>query len=247
MIVVRTNYPLIGAGQSTTLDVTGGVEPYVFSLAPNGAGGTIDQNGVYTAPSYIPDVASKGVETIIVTDSDVVPSETRFKLNVSTPIKMLANILQREMGLVDDQVYLYNQKFNIPNDGRIYVSIGFLSTRPFSNNSKHVGQGSDLVEIQSTNIRAMLTVEILGRTTEAMNRKEEILLAVGSDYSKQIQQAMGFNIARISTNFVNLSKEEGPAIPYRFNITLVMHYTVVKTKSVQFFDTFLPTNLIIDR
>jgi len=244
-MIVQSLYSMISAGRSMMIEPSDGVEPYTFEVKALGAGGTIDVDGLYTAPSYIPDQPNKSYDTIIVTDADLTVVE--HIVNLGTPIKFLGEIIRREMDLQPDQVTLYNQKFTIPKDEKVYISVGYLSQKPFSNNISYSGEGSGLMEIQNTNIRAVMTVEIQSRNTSALNRKEEILFAVNSTFAKQMMEANSFSIAKISSNFVNLSREEGSGIPYRFNISLVMHYTVTKTKNVSYFSNFQSNNVVIDR
>lgn len=155
-----------------------------------------------------------------------------------TAIQRFCDVIRTEMNLDADQVWIYNQKVDIPPDDRLYVVVSILNCKPFSNINKMIPTDSGLEEKQMTNFYANLSVDILSRSTEARDRKEEIILALHSVYAQQMQEAHGFSIARLSNAFANISDVEGSAIPYRFNITVGIQYLVTKQKEVDYYDTF---------
>lgn len=146
----------------------------------------------------------------------------------------VCSILQQEMALADGQVMIYNQKRNIPETTNLWITVGILSNKPFGNTS-HFDNG---IEVQSVNMGAALSIDIMSRDDSALERNEEILMALGSSFSQSIQEKYAFKIARTPTSFVNLSQIEGPSIPFRFNITMQVIYMVTKKKTIPFYDTF---------
>lgn len=155
-----------------------------------------------------------------------------------TPIEWVCDILKREMSLLNGQVYLWDQKINIPPDNAIYIAVGVQSCKPFSNTFDHTSNGDGLLESQSTNFMATLSIDILSQGPDARDRKEEVILALRSHYARQVQESYGFYIAGLSSSFVNLSSIEGTAIPYRFNIAVNIQYKVVKEKQISYYDTY---------
>lgn len=156
-------------------------------------------------------------------------------------IKLFCDVIQNGMELEDDQVYLWDQKIDIPNDHRLYIAVAVISCKPFANSRKIVDNGSQLQEQQSLNVQATLGIDIFSKGPEARDRKEEVILALKSTFSQQIQEKYGFYIATIPTAFVNLSEIDGAAIPYRFNISVAIQYTSIKTKTISFYDKFADT------
>lgn len=226
-MILNSNTQAIGLGLQARFLASGGTAPYTYSVQAGGAGGTINSStGVYTAPS------SPGVDTILAVDS-LGAQETR-EIKAGTALELFCDIIRSEMSLEDDQVYLYNQKFTIPTDSRIYIAVGILNLKPFGNTLDFV----DGDAIQSVNMMATLSINLLSRSFDGLYRKEEVLMAVQSIYSQSQQEINGFNIARVPTGFANLSEEDGAAIPFRFNITLNMQYTIKKVKEVPYYDTF---------
>jgi hypothetical protein len=87
---------------------------------------------------------------------------------------------------------------------------------------------------------ATLSIDIISRSTQALLRKEEVLMALNSNYSEYQQEANSFYIGRlpVGAQFVNLSQIDGAAIPYRFNISINMQYFSRRIKPVDYFDEF---------
>lgn len=206
----------------------GGTSPYIYSVAMGGAGGTIDSSsGLYTAPLVT------GTDTVIVTDAASATAEATIQ--ICTPIELLCDIIQNQMGLTQGQVYEWDQKINIPTDSRLYITIGVLSCKPFANSNKMDANG---IAIQSVNMSAVVSIDILSRGPEARDRKEEVLLSLMSNYAQSQQTTNSFYVGQLSTNFANLSLVDGAAIPYRFNISVALQYFVTLNKAVPYFDDF---------
>lgn len=233
--ILPVTLPIMVCG-SRPFVAMGGTSPYTFSIL-NGPG-SIDSSGVFTA-SNIP-----GLTTVLVTDS--LGARATARVTGKTAIQLFCDILQTELGLEDGQVYLWDQKINIPTDYKLYIAVGVLSCKPFGNTRTSDGSGSGLNEIQSTNFQAILDVNILSRGTEARDRKEEVVLALNSVYSEQQQESNGFYVATLPSGFVNLSQEDGAAIPYRFNISVAIQYFITKTKAVPYYDTFQTVGIVTE-
>lgn len=203
-----------------------GTPPYTYVVLAGGAGGTILPSGQYTAPSVT------GSDTIRVTDS--LAAFADLSILIGTPLELFCDIIQKELSLTDDQIFLWDQKINIPTDSRLYVAISVVSCKPFGNNNRFNAGDAQ----QSLNMLAVVGVDILSRGPDARDRKEEIILALNSTYAQQQQELNSFYLGKLSTGFVNLSEIDGMAIPYRFNISFNMQYIVNVTKPVQYYDDF---------
>jgi hypothetical protein len=162
-----------------------------------------------------------------------------------TALELFCSILKREMSLSADQIYLWDQKINLPIDQRLYVAVGVLSCKPFANIRKMVpGTGGILTEQLFVNMHATLSVDIISRGPDARDRKEEVILALKSTYSQQVQEANGFYVATLPSGFQNLSEIDGAAIPYRFNISVAIQYQVTKTATVDRYETFTKSVIV---
>lgn len=245
MIDVKQNIPAIAPNIVTYFGQVGAVAPFAYSVAAGGAGGTIDSvTGKYTAPQLTNYNPKKFIDTIKVTDTNGDVGVTTIM--VLPFIGLLANIIQVEMGLQQEQVSLYQQKFNVPNDEKIHIAVGMLIQKPYGTKRYYEDKTSTLNEIVSTYWKCVAWVEIYSSTNLAFLRKEEIAAAIYSTYSEQIQEANNFKIAKIPSQFTNISSAEGPGIPYRFNISVSMLYTTSKEKAVPYYDNFESPQINVD-
>lgn len=213
----------------------GGTEPYVYSVLSGGAGGAIDAStGVYVAPSVVSDDPTMVYDTIQVTD--LTTATATAKILVGTPLILFCDILQNQLGLSNDRVYIFDQKIAQPSDAGLYIAVSVPSCRAFASNVDFDSAGN---QVASINMGATLSIDAISRDTSALNRKEEILIALNSTYARQQQDANSFYVAPLPspTSFTNLSGIDGAAIPYRYTISVRIMYTVVKTTASPYFET----------
>lgn len=149
-------------------------------------------------------------------------------------LESLCDIIASEMNLDRDQLFIMGERFTVPRDERLYISVALLSAKPFSSGAPVGGDEQE----SSVNMSAAIQVDLFSKELESLERKEEVILALRSAYSLQVQAARGFLIARVTSAINNLSGVEGPGIPYRFSFTVNLQYRVSKVKSVEFYDTF---------
>jgi hypothetical protein len=220
----------ISPNLQASFGASGGTPPYVFSVEPGGAGGTIDPStGIYTAP------AVTGVDTVEVTDATTATAAAI--IGVCNPLELFCDIIANQMGLAQGQVYLWDQKITPPTDSRLYVAVGVVNIKPYGTSRSQNLDGS---VTQQINFAGPVSIDIFSRGPDARDRKEEIILALNSIYSESQCEVNSLYIAPISSNFANLSELDGPAIPYRFNISVVIKYVSTKTVMVPYFNTFSP-------
>lgn len=215
-----------------------GVAPYTYAVLPGGAGGLINAStGMYTAPL----VASPRPDIIEATDAN--GTKAQAVVNVLTPLGLLADIIRQYMGLASNRVWIYDQEINEPkgvND--LYVILGVVTSKPFG----FSGRRNGVEFVSSVNVSDMVSVDIKSKNTDALYRKEEVLMALTSQYAQQQYARNSFKAGPLSTSFVNLSNLDGAAIPYRFNISINLQYSVVKGKVASYYDQFEQPEVITD-
>lgn len=219
----------------------GGTGPFTWSVLPGGAGGTVNGSGLYTAPATLNDDPSKNTDIVKVQDS--LSAVAQAPVMVGSPLELFCDVIQTEMGLAPGRVYLWDQKIFEPTDSGLWIAVAVMSPKPFANSNFHDTSGNS---IQSVNMHVGLSIDVISRSISAVRRKEEVILALNSDYSNSQQELNGFRIFPISHAFVNLSEIDGAAIPYRFNISVNVQYQLTKSKAVPFYDTFAPAAVTTD-
>jgi len=152
---------------------------------------------------------------------------------------LLRDILIHEMGLDESRVVLWNSDILIPPDKKLFVAFTYLAGKPYhSKTEEGVDENGDFVETQEINVQEMIDVNIMSRGPEAMFRKEEVIMALASTYSQQVQERNGFRIAPLPNAFRDNSELEASARLTRFTFTLVVLGWYKKTKKIEYFDTF---------
>jgi hypothetical protein len=221
-------------GPALSVHVAGqnGVPPYTYSIVPNGAGGSIAPVGggsdeaLYTSPAVVPIDPAKQSVTLRVEDSD--GDFATASILIGDALLLFCEIIQRELGLADGRVYIYNQKIFQPQDAGLYVAVGVLNAKPFGNTNKAVA-GAGMESQQSVNMAAVLSLDIISRDTSALRLKEQVIMALNSTYANKQQQANSFFIGQLPA---------GGAIPYRFNISVNIQYFTRKIQAIEYFNDF---------
>lgn len=155
-------------------------------------------------------------------------------------IKVVADVIQSEMGLGNDRVYLYNQKWRIPPDEGLFVIVGFMGARAFGAKTEYENDPitNELVEVQSVNQQEMYTIDLMSRDSSARVRKQEVILALNSTLCQQMMEQYNFKIANLPATFNDVSALEATAILNRYQLAFNTLVVYRKVKSVQFFDSF---------
>ena len=157
---------------------------------------------------------------------------------MAEPIKHICKILQNSLNLTDEQIWIYNQKRDIPNDFGIYFVVNYIGQRIIGNVRKEIATPAGLVEYQSVHSLANFSVDILSRSSKAREMRDKALMALNSTYSQMIQEANGFQIAPNSFSVTNTSEIEGVAELYRYTLSFNVTYMSETSKSIDYYDTF---------
>ena len=157
---------------------------------------------------------------------------------MSEPIKYVCDILQKQLDLADGQVWIYNEKVNIPNDFNMYIVVDYQGQRIIGNVRREEPTTNGLIERQALHSMAILRLDLFSRGKLARINKDLVIMALNSTYSQQVQEAHGFQIARNSFQVTNTSEVEGTAELNRYSISFNVTYVTETSKSISYFDTF---------
>ena len=238
-LALSQSYTAVAPNITASFLASGGTPAYTYSVRSGGAGGTINSStGLYTAPAQLGTSPQTTFDTIQVVDS--VGAVASAQILVGSAILLVCDILQNQLNLAPGHLYLWDQKTFQPTDDLLYIAVGVLSCKPFSNANVMNGSGGGLNSLQTVNMQATLSLDIMSRSSAARDQKEFVLMALASNYSEQQQEANNFFIGKLpaGSQFRNLSFIDGAAIPYRFQIDVNIQYVISKTQAVQYFDSF---------
>ena len=151
-------------------------------------------------------------------------------------IALLREIIRSEMELEDEQIAIYNQNWILPKDDGLHLTVQFIGAQPFSNRNWVDPTGA--IEVQDVSMQEMYQIKIMSRSDVALFRKHEVLMAIASIYSQQIQEENSFKIAPISHGFTDVSEVEGVARLNVYVLTIDVLAWYQKTKSADYYNSF---------
>jgi hypothetical protein len=150
----------------------------------------------------------------------------------------IASLIKGYMGLTDNQIWLKNEKAPKPIDRTLFVELGFMSLKPIGssivNDTTTVGTTVIYRESLKTNMQAIVEINIAGRTFDVINRKEEIIGALRSSNSREMQCSKGCFIGSHPLTMIDISELDGVEIPYRYNMTYAVQYLVTTTHTTTY-------------
>lgn len=137
--------------------------------------------------------------------------------------QVIVDILRTKMNLTDSQVFIRDQNKLIHNNTGLSVVVGMVDSQVLSvvNTTSPTYDGME--EVIQVVMRENIQIDIFSRSTEALFRRAEILIALRSEYSEQKQEEHGFSIFAIPMSFTNTSSAEGGSYINRFTLIVACH------------------------
>ena len=157
------------------------------------------------------------------------------------PIKIIGDILKNCMSLTDEQIWIYNQDFKIPETSGLFILLQYGDSQNYSSTNEFVPADEGTEGAQETIAvlnKESYIINVVSKNDEARQRKEEVIMSLNSNYSQDQQGLYQFQIARVTNSFTNVSELEGAGMLNRFalNISLLAHYS--KTIDTVYYDDF---------
>lgn len=149
----------------------------------------------------------------------------------------IVDIIRKEMNLNQQNIWIHSQNRKIPPQSQeLYVTVGCVDFLPISSKSRY--NPADDTEIQTVYGRATVQIDILSRSREARIRRAELLMALNSYYSKEVQDKYQFRIFELPARFINTSSLEGGSEINRFSLIIRAMISEDKVKETDYYDTF---------
>lgn len=149
----------------------------------------------------------------------------------------IVDIIRTEMELSQQNVWIHSQNRKIPPEStELYCTVGCVDFLPIS--SKSVYDPVKDTEVQTVYGRATVQVDLLSRDKKARTRRSELLMALNSFYSKELQDKKQFRIFELPARFVNTSGLEGGSEINRFSLFIRAMISEDKVKDTDYYDTF---------
>lgn len=138
----------------------------------------------------------------------------------SLTAQIMVNILNWEMKMPKDSVWLRDQNRLITNDYGLYIVVGMINTPTIYGNVVYMTEIDGVpYQINELQTREIIQVDILSRSNDALTRNVEIPMAMASFYAQQQQELNNFKIFPKPLSFANTSEAEGGSTLNRYSLT----------------------------
>lgn len=157
--------------------------------------------------------------------------------------KLIADLLQEQMGLEDDVVAIYNQKRVLKPKSGLYLDVAIIGNKVYAATSAPVNDPAqpDLVEVQTVAMQEIVQIDIFSANAEARLRKAEVIMALTGIGAQQSMERHAYAIARIPPSFVDVSEVEGSARLNRYALTFNVLRAYSKARTAPTFTEFQST------
>jgi hypothetical protein len=155
-------------------------------------------------------------------------------------IKVIADLIQTQMDLAPNRVYLYNQAWNIPPDDGLFVNVGLISKKPFGLSKTYQSVTEEmggLLQVQMMNVQETYSVLIFSQNNTARIRNHEILYALNGDAAEQAQERYSFKIGYLPTSLMDVSEIDGASRLNRYNLTFNILCGYSQSRRVEYYST----------
>lgn len=154
--------------------------------------------------------------------------------NNKLTIDHIRDILVKELDIDGERVNMYNQKFIIPPVDGLFIYVSYKGTpQVISSRNAFSDVAGQATETQDVNTQEDLAVSLFSKNLEALTRKEEVVMAIASIYSQQVQEAQNFKIFG-KPSIADLSYLEGAAMLNRVDIDIRVMAWYQKVKKTDY-------------
>lgn len=165
------------------------------------------------------------------------------------PEKILVNILKHQLQLPDDygedndgfvipSIFVYNPTISLGHVDKLQICVQSIGSNVVANNNYFDTIDGKFTEIEQIVTNDDVQIDIMSRNSEAKNRRFEIIAALRSIYSQQMQEKCGFKIYQIPNRLVTSNVAEGASMIYRYTLTVSTTIKRQYTKTIDYYDKF---------
>ena len=163
-------------------------------------------------------------------------------------IKVIADLIQTQMDLAPNRVYLYNQAWNLPPDEGLFVNVGLIGKKPFGISKTYQSVSEEmggLLQVQSMNVQETYSVLVFSQSSAARIRNYEILYALNGDAAQQAQERYSFKIGYLPSSLVDISEIDGASRLNRYNLTFNILCGYSQSRRVEYYNTIQDPSIYI--
>lgn len=136
--------------------------------------------------------------------------------------QVIIDILNNEMNMPANSVWLRQQNRTIPNDNGLYIAVGLVSAQTIGNVTSMETISGSQYEVNEVMQQEAIQIDLLSSAVNnyAMLRNWEVVAALQGFYSQQLQELNNFKIFRVPRSFVDTSSAEGGSMLQRYSIVV---------------------------
>jgi len=157
----------------------------------------------------------------------------------------LADLFAKEMGL-QDRVFLYNQRWNIPKEEGLFMEIALVGTKPYGANTRRYSrdrvEGSvtyqELVEEISVPYLSTVTLTLFSKDESARHRQIEVVQVLNSTPAQQMMELKQCRFSTLPMSFVDVSETEGSGRLNKYAYTFTLFQSQSRERIVEFWNKF---------
>jgi hypothetical protein len=162
---------------------------------------------------------------------------------MTEPDVLLCDIITHELDIDEDRVVVYDENYDPPKDDLLYIIVSTRKGKPLSVNTKFDYETNE--EVSSVTCFDSYDIDITSKNRDAIERKEEVLMALTSFYSIEQQEKNGVKVFR-NGDILDLSFIEAASALKRFRISGIISNSKEKRKPASYFDKFRTLGVVED-
>lgn len=151
---------------------------------------------------------------------------------------LICDIITNGLDIEEDRVVVYSENWDPPKDAGIYIVVSTRRGKPISNVRKYDDDTNE--EVQTVVTYDFIDIDITSKDRTALDRKEEVLMALNSTYSEQVQNENNIKIFKLG-EIMDLSFIEAASALKRYRIPCIVSNIKEKRTVINYFDKFRST------
>lgn len=152
-------------------------------------------------------------------------------------LKYICKIIQDNLELDDQHIYIFNQKYIMPTDKGLFVAVGIEGEQVINQGSDYKMDGGNYTQEQSLIKQGTLSIDVYSYDFSAIDKKDDVILALNSDMSQNMQDKYSFHIGTTPLSINDVSEQDGTKIINRFNITFNIIYGKSKSNKSDYYNS----------
>lgn len=155
-------------------------------------------------------------------------------------LKVIADVIQEQMDLKNENVFLYNQALPMPIEKGIVVNIAVIGDKPFGASSHYEDDpvSGGLTEVQGVNLQEIYSVLVYSKDNSARLRRHELIMVMKGTAMQQMMEKYSFKIGYIPAAMTDVSEGDGASRLNRYSLTFRALLSYSRRRSVEYFNKF---------